>query len=65
MDVSLELQSLQDVRVAGDQGLGLGGGEHDFVDVLDHTHSQRPTQDGFEAPSLGLDRLKDVSSFSP
>ncbi len=33
MDVGLELHALQDVRVASDQGLGLGGGEHDFVDV--------------------------------
>ena len=40
MDVGLELHTLQDVGVAGDQGLGLGGGEHDFVDVLDHADGQ-------------------------
>jgi hypothetical protein len=61
MDVSLELHSLQDVGVASDQGLGLGGGEHDVVDILYHAHGQRPTQDGFEPPSLGLDRLEYVA----
>jgi hypothetical protein len=57
VDVVLELHSLQDVGVAGNQGLGFGGGEHDLVDVLDHAHGKRPTQDGSKAACLGLDRL--------
>ena len=61
VDVGLELDALQDVGVAGDQGLGLGGGEHDFVDVLDHAHGKRPTEHGFEAACLGLNRQEQVA----
>jgi hypothetical protein len=56
-DLGLELHSLQYVGVAGDRRLGLGRGEHDFVDVLDHPDGNRPAQDGLEAACLGLDRL--------
>jgi hypothetical protein len=56
-DLGLELHSSQYVGIAGDQCFGLSRGEHDFVDVLDHAHGDRPTQNGFEAACLSLDCL--------
>ena len=56
-DLCLELHPLQNIGVAGDQCFGLGGGEHNFVDVLDDPDGNRPAQDGLEAACLGLDRL--------
>ena len=56
-DLGLELHPPQYVGVAGDQCLGLGSREHDFVDVLDDPDGNRPAQDGLEAACLGLDRL--------
>ncbi len=56
-DLGLELHPLQDIGVAGDQRLGLGSGEHNFVDVLDDPDGNRTAQDGLEAARLGLDRL--------
>jgi len=51
------LHPLQDVRIAGDQRLGFGSRENDFVDVLDDPDGNRTAQDGLEAARLGLDRL--------
>ena len=54
-DLGLELHPLQNIGVAGDQRLGLGSGEHNFVDVLDDPDRNRAAQDGLEAACLSLD----------